>query len=137
MLLNPHLSFNGQCEDAFRYYADCLRGEISFMMSYQQSPMADTVPANWRNKIVHATLTIGAQRLSGADDLPSEYAVPRGISVMLQIPDPAEAERIFGRLADRGSQRLPLQETFWAVRFGIVVDRFAIPWLINSGKPQQ
>jgi PhnB protein len=134
MQLNPHLHFNGDCEAAFKFYEECLGGKITFMMPYEGSPVADHVPAAWRNKILHATLKVGDDRLTAADVPPENYEKPQGFSVTLNIKDPADAERVFHALEEGGTVQMPLQETFWALRFGMLVDRFAIPWMINCGK---
>lgn len=134
MQLNPHLNFNGDCEAAFKFYEKHLGAKIKFMMPYEGTPVADHVLAAWRNKILHATLTVGDDVLTGADAPPDDYQKPRGFSVTLGIKDPAEAERVFDALAAGGALQMPLQETFWALRFGMLVDRFGIPWIINRGK---
>jgi PhnB protein len=131
MQLNPYLSFNGQCEAAFKFYEQCLGGKIEATMTYGESPMADQTPSEWRNKIMHASLTVGNKVLMGADGPPDQYEEPKGLSVLLGIDDPAEAERIFHALAENGTVRMPIQETFWAARFGMLVDQFGIPWMIN------
>lgn len=129
MQLNPYLTFNGQCEEAFQFYQQCLGGKIEAMISHEGTPAAEHVPAEWRKKIMHARLVAGQGILMGSDD--PTYKQPQGISVMLQINDQAEAERIFAALAEKGKVRMPIQQTFWAVRFGMLVDRFGIPWMIN------
>jgi PhnB protein len=134
MQLNPHLSFNGQCQEAFKFYQQCLGGNIQTMMTHGDSPMADQVPSEWRDKILHATLVVGETALMGADVPPDSYKEPRGFSITIQINDPADAERIFGALSEGGTVTMPLQETFWAARFGMVVDRFGIPWMVNCGQ---
>lgn len=135
MQLNPHLAFNGQCEAAFTFYEKCLRGKITFMMTYGASPVAEQMPPDLRTKILHATLALGDDRLTGADVPPENYQNPQGFSVSLQIGDAAEADRIFKTLAEKGAVQMPLQETFWALRFGMLVDQFGTPWIINCGKP--
>lgn len=135
MQLNPHLEFNGQCEAAFKFYEKCLGGKIVFMLTYGESPMAEETPLAWRKKIIHATFALGDQRLSGADATPDRYQKPQGISVMLNIGAPAEADRIFKTLSEKGEVQMPIQETFWALRFGMLVDQFGTPWMINCGKP--
>jgi PhnB protein len=135
MHLNPHLSFNGECEVAFRFYEKCLGGKIALMLTYGDSPLADQTPPELHNKILHADLALGEQRLTGGDVPPESYQAPRGFSISLQIEDAGETDRIFEELAEGGVVQLPIQETFWALRFGMVVDRFGIPWMINCGKP--
>src|ERR1700756_948822 len=134
MQLNPYLSFNGQCESAFKFYEKCLGGKILFMMTYGDSPMAEQTPPGWRNKILHATFAVGDDRLTGADALPETYQKPQGFSVTLSIGAPAEADRVFALLSEKGEVQLPIQETFWALRFGMLVDQFGTPWMINCGK---
>jgi PhnB protein len=89
------------------------------------------VPPEWRKKILHARLTVNGEVLMGSDAPPDRYEEPKGFSVSLQIKDPADAERIFASLAENGAVRMPLQQTFWAARFGMLVDRFGTPWMIN------
>jgi PhnB protein len=98
--------------------------------------MADQAPCEWRDKLLHATLTVGAATLSGGDALPGQYERPQGFQLQLNLDDPAAAERIFAQLADGGRITVHLQQTFWAQRFGAVVDRFGIPWGINCGEQQ-
>lgn len=131
MQLNPYLSFNGQCEAAFKFYERCLGGKIGVMLNYGSSPMAEQVPSEWRDKIMHVRLTVGDQVLMGSDSPPEHYEETKGMSVSLNLNDPAEAERIFHALAENGTVRMPIQETFWAARFGMLVDQFGIPWMVN------
>lgn len=134
MQLNPHLIFNGQCEEAFKFYQRCLGGNIQTMMTWGESPMADKVTSELHDKIIHATLIIGESTLGGGDAPPDQYETPRGFSVTIQIKDPADAERIFHGLSENGTVTMPLQQTFWAARFGMLVDRFGIPWMVNCGQ---
>ena len=135
MKLNPYLSFKGQCEEAFKFYQQCLGGTIQMMMTHGDSPMADQVPTTWRDKIMHATLLVGDTAVGGSDVPPDQYEAPKGISMTIQINDTAEAERIFNSLSAGGTVTLPLQQTFWAPRFGMLVDRFGIPWMVNCEQP--
>lgn len=131
MNINPYLSFKGDCETAFKFYEQTFRGKIDGIQKYAGSPMSEHVPAEWGDRVMHAHLTIGAQVLMGADSSPDGYQQPQGISVTINFKDVAESERIFNALAERGNVTMPLQTTFWATRFGMVTDRFGIPWLIN------
>ena len=134
MQLNPYLTFNGQCESAFKFYEQCLGGKIVMMMTHGESPMSEQTAEEWRDKILHAQLTIGDIILMGSDAPPDYFEKPQGFSVNLQFEDVAEAERVFQALAEGGTVRMPLQETFWAKRFGMFVDRFGIPWMINCSE---
>lgn len=136
MQLNPHLTFNGQCEAAFRFYELCLGGKVVFMMTYGESPLANQTPPEWRGKLLHAMLSLGDYRITGADVPPESYQKPQGFSVFLSIDTAAEAERIFNALADGGEAQIALQETFWAQQFGMLIDQFGTPWLINCHKAE-
>jgi PhnB protein len=134
MQLNPYLTFNGQCETAFKFYEQCLGGKIVMMMTHGESPISEQTAEAWRDKILHAQLTIGDIVLMGSDAPPDYFEKPQGFSVNLQFEDVAEAERVFQALTESGTVRMPLQETFWAKRFGMFVDRFGIPWMINCSE---
>lgn len=131
MKITPYLNFDGQCAEAFRFYEQVLGGKIEAMSTYDKSPMAEQVPPGWESRVLHTTLRIGDQLLMGADSLPGQHQKAQGISVSLHIDDPSEAERTFHALAEGGTATLPIQETFWAKRFGMLVDKFGIPWMIN------
>jgi PhnB protein len=135
MKINPYLSFNGQCEAALKFYEKCLGGKIVIAMKYGESPMANQLPPDWGKKIIHATFALADQTIGAADSFPGQYQKPQGFSITLNIDAPAEADRIFAMLSENGAVQMPVQETFWALRFGMVVDQFGTPWLINCGKP--
>ncbi len=129
--MSPYLSFNGQCEAAFKFYERCLGARMGEMFRYAGSPMAGQVPAEFQDKIMHGSVTVGDQVLMGADVVPEQYEAPQGFSLALHMKGVPDAERIFGELAEGGKVVVPLEKTFWAERFGMVVDRFGIPWAIN------
>ena len=134
MQLNPYLFFNGQCEEAFKFYAQCLGGKIKATFPYEGTPMADHVPATWRNKVMHTTLVVGDQELMGSDPPPDSYRKPQSFSVTLNFKDPKEGERIFHALSENGTVMMPFASTFWSAGFGMLIDRFGIPWMINCEK---
>ena len=131
MQLNPYLSFNGQCEAAFKFYEQCLGGKILATLTYGSSPIADQTPPEWRDKIMHTRLIVENSVLMGSDSPPEHYEQMKGMSVCLGIDKAEDAERIFHALAENGTVRMPIQETFWATRFGMLVDQFGTPWMIN------
>ncbi len=135
MQLNPYLTFDGQCQAAFKFYQQVLGGDIVAMIPHEGSPMAEHVPAEWRSKIMHARLVVGDKVLMGSDAPPDRREPMKGFSVTLGIDDPAEAERIFHALAEGGTVCMPIQQTFWAARFGMCTDRFGTPWMVNCEQP--
>jgi PhnB protein len=138
MQMNPYLYFNGQCEAAFTLYERVLGGRLGTIFRYAGTPLADQVPADWQDKVMHGSVSVGGQELMGGDVAPAGYEAPKGFSLSIHIKDATEAERIFLELSQAGNVVVPLEKTFWAERFGMVVDRFGIPWMINcegSGQP--
>lgn len=139
MKMNTHLTFDGQCEEAFRFYQKCLGGTIISMVTWGETPAARQAPPGWEGKIIHATLESsdsGDFRLTGADVCAEQgYQTPQGFSILLAPASAAEAERVFDALSqDAREIRMKLDRTFWAERFGMVVDRFGIPWMVNFEK---
>ena len=132
MQLDPHLSFNGDCEEAFAFYEKTFGGKIEFKMTHAESPMAAQTAPDWRDKIMHIALRVGDRVLMGADVPPQYQAKPQGFSMSVTVNDAAEAERVFNALVEGGQVTLPLAETFWSPRFGMLVDRFDIPWMVNT-----
>jgi PhnB protein len=135
MQTGTHLHFNGNCREAFDFYASTFGGKIVFSMTYGESPAAGQTCAQSRDKIIHARIDFGGQFLLGCDAPAEHYRTPEGFNVMAAVEQPAEAERIFATLADGGKVTMPVQETFWAQRFGMCTDRFGTPWMINCEKP--
>ena len=126
-----YLSFKGDCEAAFTFYEQCLGAKPGGIFRYAGSPMADQAPADWGDKVMHGSVTVGDQVLMGADVVAAQYEAPKGITLSLQMNSTADAERVFHELAQGGRVVMPLEKTFWAERFGMVIDRFGIPWMIN------
>jgi PhnB protein len=132
MSLNPYLFFNGQCEEAFEFYARALGGKILAIHRYEGSPMSEQMPPGWGSKVMHESLDLGnGTILMGSDAAPGRYATPRGFFVSVSVKDVAESERIFGELEQGATVEMPIQQTFWSARFGMLVDRFGIPWMVN------
>ena len=129
--LNSYLHFKGQCEEAFKFYEKCLDGKIDSMFRYEGTPAAEQVSPEWRSKIVHARMTVGEQVLMGMDAPPERFQKPQGFNLNIGVKDTAEGKRIFQALADGGNVVMPFGPTFWAAGFGMLVDRFGIPWMIN------
>lgn len=134
MQINPYLMFNGNCEAAFKFYEKVLRGKIEAMLPHEGTPAEGHVPAEWRKKIMHARLSFGDKVLMGSDSPPQFQEKMQGFSVSIGVSDPKEAERIFAGLSENGTVKMPIQETFWAQRFGMLVDQFGTPWMINCDK---
>ncbi len=131
MQVNPYLFYDGNCEAAFKFYEKALGGKINGLMTYEGAPQSMPIPPGWNKKVMHAHMTIDGAALMASDAPPGHFHQPQGFSVSLQIDDPAEAERKFKALADGGSVNMPFAKTFWSRGFGMCVDQFGIPWMVN------
>jgi PhnB protein len=134
MKVTPYLIFNGQCEEAFKTYERVLGGKIVAMFSFGDSPTAKQYP-QMAKQVMHARLDIGDQMVLASDCPPEHFEKAQGSSVCLEVDVVANAERIFAELAKDGNVKMPIQETFWAKRYGQVVDRFGTPWMVNVSAP--
>jgi len=135
-MINTYLLFDGTCEEALTLYAKVLGGKIEAMMSHEGTPAAEQVPPEFRKKILHARMNIGGATLMASDCPPGRYSKPQGFSVNISAKTPAEAERVYAALSEGGTVTMPLSETFWAQKFGMFVDKYGIPWMINCEKPR-
>ena len=134
MQVSPYLLFNGQCEEAFKFYEKALGAKIEGISRYGESPMAHQVPGEWANKVMHARLNIDSMIVMGSDPPPGRFQPMQGFSIALSTKDPAEAERIFHALEEGGKVEMPIQKTFWSARFGMLEDQFGIPWMVNCAQ---
>jgi PhnB protein len=128
MRLNTYVNFAGRCAEAFHFYEKHLGGTIGMLMTHGEAPDQSRVNPQLKDKVLHARITIGGTELMGAD-IPNAQPM-RSAYLSLGVTSDAEAERIFAALADGGEVFMPLQETFFASRFGQLRDRFGINWMI-------
>jgi len=135
MHVNPYLTFNGNCKEAFEFYEKAFGTKITFLMKNGDSPMADQGPAGWNDKVLHVAIKIGETMVFGSDTLPAHYRTPAGMSVSVDVKTVPEAEQIFAALSEDALITMPLQEVFWAQRFGMLTDRFGTPWMLNCEMP--
>jgi PhnB protein len=133
MQLIPYLNFDGQCREAFDFYAQALGGQIVMRMTYGESPMCDELPTDSRDRIMHSQLVAAGATLMGADGPPPHHG-NGDTCINIQVDSIADAERIFAALLDGGKAQMPLQETFWAHRWGALTDRYGKPWMVNCMK---
>lgn len=131
MKCHAYLSFDGNCEQALRFYEATLGATITDMMTFAGTPMAEHVPPDRHSNILHACFTLGDSTVMAADGMPGHYEKPAGTALMLATATVEETDRLFHALADGGTITMPLAATFWTTRFGAVTDRFGTPWLLN------
>lgn len=130
MQLITYLLFNGQCEAAFKFYERVLGGKIDAMMTHAGTPAEPHTPPEWRDKILHAKLSVGDQVLMASDAPPGRQQATGGFSISINVKNVAEAERIFKALSENGKVTMGIEKTFFAERFGMLVDQFGVPWMV-------
>src|SRR5580704_83244 len=131
MEIIPYVFFNGTCEAAIKFYETVLGAKIHGLMTYGNSPAGKDVALDQKDKIIHARIDIGNSVLMASDVPPEHRSTPQGFSLSVSVKDPAEAERIFAALAENGTSQMPIAQTFWSVRFGMLTDQFGMPWMVN------
>ena len=131
--LNTYLFFDGNCAGAMRFYERTLGGKLS-LMTHAESPMAAQTPPGSADRIMHARLDFDGGMLMASDSMAGQpYGGMKGFSLSLIYPTAAEARRMFDTLAQGGQVTMPMDKTFWAEAFGMLVDRFGTPWMVNGG----
>jgi len=128
MRMNTYLNFAGKCAEAFRFYEKHLGAKVGMMMTHGQSPDQTGVGPDWRDAVLHARISIGGTELMAAD-IPNAEPM-RSAYLTLGMDSDSEAERIYSALAEGGKVLMPMQETFFASRFGQVRDQFGMNWMI-------
>lgn len=135
MKLHAFLNYNGNCEQAFRFYEKHLGGKITAMMTNGESPDHANAPANWSDKILYARMTIGDTELMASDATPERFEPIRGAYLSLTVSSSEEAEKVHALLADGGQVFMPMAETFFAHRFSVLRDKFGTSWMIIHQRP--
>ena len=131
MQVSPYLFYNGNCEAAFKYYEQVLGARIEMMLRNDEAPPEMPSPPERKKKIMHARISIEGEALMASDAPPERFHKPQGFSVSLTVRDPAEAERKFKALSEGGSVNMPFGKTFFSKGFGMCLDQFGIPWMVN------
>ncbi|HJW11179.1 MAG TPA: VOC family protein [Albitalea sp.] len=130
----PYLAFNGNCADAMRFYEKVLGGKLEVLMSGAESPMAEQMPKEFAHRILHARLVLPGGGTLYAGDAPANvpYEGIKGVSITLDYATTAEADKVFDALANGGQVTMPMQPAFWAKRWGMLVDKFGLAWIVNG-----
>jgi PhnB protein len=136
MRLNTFLNFGGNCEEAFRFYERHLGGKVTMWMRRSEQPDQKVTWPGWEQSIQYAFMDIGETQLMGSDVPPGVFQPMRSVYLSLTVASDAEAERVWTLLSDGGRIYMPLQETFFATRFGQLRDKFGVSWMIMALKPE-
>ena len=132
--LDAYLTFDGTCAEAMRFYERVLHGKMGMMMTNGESPMAAQMPPGTENRVMHARLELKDRILMASDSMVGHpYHGMHGFSLSLAYDSVEEGQPVFDALAEGGTVQMPLQKTFWAEGFGMLVDKFGTPWMVNCG----
>jgi PhnB protein len=131
--VDPYLTFDGNCAEAMRFYERTLGGKIEMMMTFKDSPMAAQTPPGSADRVVHARLAFKGRIIMASDTMVGQpFGGMKGFSLALMYATAAEAKRVFEALGQGGQVHMPLEKTFWAEAFGMLVDRYGTPWMVNG-----
>lgn len=139
MLIQAYLTFNGKTEEAVEFYRRALGAELEMLMRFKEAPdppPPGMIPADWGDKVMHASITVGDQRIMMSDGCSDQDGAPfQGFSLAVSVLDIPAADRVFAALSEGGSVTMPQGETFWSPRFGMLTDRYGVAWMVMVSPP--
>lgn len=134
--MQPYLTFNGQSAEALAFYAQCLQGKVIFSTTYGEGPMASDVPPEFSGRILHARLEARGHVIMASDSPPQQaFGGHQGFSLSVQCHSVEDAKQTFEALRAGGQVTMPFGPTFWALGFGMLIDKFGVPWMVNCEQP--
>ncbi len=132
MKVQAYISFSGRCEEALEFYKKCIGAEVTGLMRWKESPdAAMKAPPGYEEKIMNAAFRIGETELMADDGMGEKNAEFKGMTLAIEAADDAEAKRVFTALGEGGNVTMPLARTFWTSSFGMLTDKFGVPWMVN------
>ena len=132
MKVQAYIAFSGRCEEALEFYKMCLGAQVTSLMRWKESPdAAMKAPPGYEEKIMNASFRIGETELMADDGMGETKAEFKGMTLAIEVADDGEAQRVFAALGQGGSIRMPLMKTFWSSSFGMLIDKFGVPWMVN------
>ncbi len=137
MKVESLITFGGRCEEALEFYKKAVGAEVTALMRWKESPdAAMKAPSGYGEKIMHANFRIGETQLMADDGMGDKAAEFKGITLAIEAADDAEAKRVFTALGEGGNVSMPLTRTFWTSSFGMLTDKFGVPWVVNVAAPK-
>lgn len=136
--ITPYLNFEGNGSEALQFYCKALDGKVLFQQTFGESPMGAQTPDEFKNRLMHASFECEAGSFMASDGPPGyEMKIGNNVSLSLHFSDVNKLEKAFNGLAEGGQILMPAQETFWAHRFGMLIDKYGVSWMVNMDKLQQ
>ena len=137
MKVQAYITFGGRCEEALAFYKKSLGAEVTGLLRWKESPDADMKgPPGYEEKIMNATFRIGETDLMADDGMGEKHAEFKGMMLAIEVADDAEAKHIFIALGEGGNVTMPLAKTFWTSSFGMLTDKFGVPWMVGVESPK-
>ena len=137
MKVQAYISYRGRCEEALEFYKKSVGAEVTALMRWKDSPdAAMKPPPGYEEKIMHADFRIGETHLMADDGMGEAEAEFKGMTLLVEVADDAEAKRVFAALGEGGSVTMALMNTFWTTSFGTLTDKFGVPWMVNVAEPK-
>jgi PhnB protein len=137
MKVQAYITFGGRCEEALAFYKKSIGAEVTGLMRWKESPQADMKgPPGWEEKVMNAAFRVGETQLMADDGMGDKTAEFKGMTLAIEVADDAEAQRVFTALGEGGKVTMPLAKTFWTSSFGMLTDKFGVPWMVNVAAPK-
>ena len=138
MKVQAYITFDGRCEEALEFYKKSLGAEITGLMRWKESQDKDMKgPPGYEKKVMNAAFRIGETELMADDGMGEKTAKFKGMTLPIEVADEAEAKRVFTALGEGGNVTIPLMKTYWTLSFGMLIDRFGVPWMVNVQAPTE
>jgi PhnB protein len=132
MKVQAYITFNGRCEEALAFYTKSVGAEVTGLMRWKESPDKDMKgPPGYEEKIMNAAFRIGETQLMADDGMDDKVAEYKGMTLAIEVADDTEAKRVFTAMSEGGKVTMPLMKTFWTSSFGMLTDKFGVPWMVN------
>ncbi len=137
MKVQAYLTFGGRCEEALEFYKKSVGAEVTGLLRWKESPEKDMKgPPGYEEKIMNAAFRIGETQLMADDGMGEKTPEFKGMTLVIEVADDAEAKQVFNALGEGGNVTMPLIKTFWTSSFGMLTDKFGVPWMVNVGVSQ-
>ena len=137
MKVQAYITFGGRCEEALEFYKKSIGAEVTSLMRWKESPdAAMKSPPGYEEKVMNAVFRIGETELMADDGMGEKQAEFKGMTLAIEVADDAEAKRVFTALGEGGNVQMPLVKTFWTSSFGMLTDKFGVPWMVNVAAPK-
>ncbi len=137
MKIQAYVTFGGRCEEALEFYKKSVGAEVTSVLRWKDSPDKEMQPPpGYENKVMNASFRIGETELMADDGMGPQEPEYKGMTLAIIVPTDAEAQRAFTALSEGGNVQMPLGKTFWTSSFGMLTDKFGVPWMVNVDMPQ-